>query len=152
MVTNRFLLLVLAALVGNWPDTTLSAEEPYQPRPSSQSVGTLYYQWHDAARNRDVPVKIYYPSAATEGSPVVIFSHGLGGNREGYEYLGRHWAGCGYVSVHIQHFGSDESVWKNVPRSEVLAKMVEAANNRPNVVNRAKDISFVIDQLVQLNT
>ena len=31
-------------------------------------------------------------------SPIIIFSHGLGGSRDSYEYLGRHWAGCGYVS------------------------------------------------------
>ena len=34
---------------------------------------------HDAARNRDIPVRIYLPSANTP-APVVLFSHGLGGS------------------------------------------------------------------------
>ena len=39
---------------------------------------------------------------------MIVFSHGLGGTRDGYEYLGRHWASYGYVSVHLQHKGSDD--------------------------------------------
>jgi len=39
---------------------------------------------HDATRNRDVPVRIYVPENHSQPSPVIIFSHGLGGSREGY--------------------------------------------------------------------
>ena len=45
--------------------------------------------WHDVARNRDVPAKIYFPTEGAGPFPVIIFSHGLGGTREGYEYLAR---------------------------------------------------------------
>ena len=34
-----------------------------------------------------MPFKIYYPTEAQGARPVVIFSHGLGGNRDGAEYL-----------------------------------------------------------------
>ena len=37
---------------------------------------------HDAARNRDIPVRIYLP-ANTAPEPVILFSHGLGGSRDG---------------------------------------------------------------------
>jgi len=152
MQTNRLFYIVVAACATGWPASAQSAGSSYQPpRPSEQQVAVLEYEWHDATRDRDVPIKIYYPASAKEISPVIIFSHGLGGSREGYEYLGRHWAGCGYVSVHIQHIGSDDSVWKNVPRSEIRAKMVEAAHDPSNALNRSKDISFVIDQLIRLN-
>src|SRR5271170_3301939 len=82
------------------------------------SVEVLRYEWFDASRNRKVPVKIYYPNTSDGVFPVIIFSHGLGGSREGYEYLGRHWAACGYVSVHVQHLGSDNRVWQDAAPGE----------------------------------
>ena len=70
------------------------------------------FDWVDTARQRHVPVKIYLPEKGAGPFPVIVFSHGLGGSREAYEYLGRHWASYGYVIAHIQHEGSDDQVWK----------------------------------------
>lgn len=124
----------------------------YQPPTPAQAVAFARYTWHDAARDRDVPVKIYYPAKGKGPFPVIIFSHGLGGNREAYEYLGRYWAGCGYVSVHLQHLGSDDAVWRNagglVEAAEAFKKSVADVSN---AINRAKDVSFAIDQLTKLN-
>src|SRR6185369_1658411 len=39
---------------------------------------TLLEDWHDALRDRKVPVKIYFPMDAKGPAAVVIFSHGLG--------------------------------------------------------------------------
>lgn len=103
-------------------------------------------EWRDAKRDRAVPVKIYYPKG--EGPfPVVVFSHGLGGSREGYEYVGQHWASRGYVSVHLQHVGSDDSVWR-APGG--LQNMARAANAK-NALDRVRDVSFALDQLETLN-
>ncbi len=76
------------------------------------AVATVLYDWKDSSRNRPVPVKIYYPKTGKGPFPVIVFSHGLGGSRESYEYIGRHWASHGYVSVHVQHLGSDDAVWR----------------------------------------
>ena len=65
----------------------------------------------DEQRNRDIPVRVYLPPG-TGAVPVVLFSHGLGGTREGSSFLGRHWAARGYVAVFLQHPGSDDSIWK----------------------------------------
>src|SRR5581483_2551842 len=46
------------------------------------------FDWHDDKRNCDVPVKVYFPTGEAKPLPVIVFSHGLGGTREGYEYLG----------------------------------------------------------------
>ena len=70
---------------------------------------------NDAERKRDIPVRVYLPVEKTP-SPVVLFSHGLGGSREGNAYLGNHWAARGYVAVFIQHHGSDTSVWQDKPK------------------------------------
>ena len=119
-------------------------------RPGSLSVATVEYDWHDAARNRDVPVKIYYPSTNTVPCPVIVFSHGLGGSREGYAYMGRHWASHGYVSVHPTHIGSDTSVL-NESKTPFEAMQTAAADPQ-NAINRPKDVSFVIDRLTAMNT
>src|SRR5438128_334928 len=54
-------------------------------------------EWKDPSRDRTVPVKIYFPTEGDGPFPVIVFSHGLGGNREAYEYLGRQWAANGYI-------------------------------------------------------
>src|SRR6185369_13262736 len=89
------------------------APHPYKQDAGPFAVAVTRYDWVDAARNnRPVPVKIYAPEKGAGPFPVIVFSHGLGGSREAYEYLGRHWASHGYVVAHVQHEGSDDQVWK----------------------------------------
>ena len=123
----------------------------YVPPTAAKEVSELKLEWNDAKRDREVPAKIYFPKTGSGPFPVVVFSHGLGGTRDGYEYLGRHWAGCGYVSVHIQHLGSDDSVWKGVPLADRTKSVQGAAANLQNVMNRPQDGKFAIDQLEKLN-
>jgi predicted dienelactone hydrolase len=120
----------------------------YTAKPGPYQVDTASYGWHDAARNRDVPVKIYFPHTGDGPFPLIVFSHGLGGTREGYEYLGRHWASCGYVSVHLQHHGSDAAVWQNAHPMESLR---QAIKDPANAVNRARDVTFAIDKMEIVN-
>jgi predicted dienelactone hydrolase len=102
--------------------------------------------WFDATRSRAIPVRIYYPKSDFERFPVIVFSTGLGRSREDCGYLGRHWAGCGYVSVFVQHPGSDESQKGLRPRKDLQ----RAFYNPSNVRNRPLDISFVLDRLEQM--
>ena len=113
-------------------------------------VGTFEQTWHDAKRGRDVPVKIYFPTGpgAPGTSPVIVFSHGLGGSREGYGYLGQCWASHGYISVHVQHLGSDTAVLRNWRPGQSMQK---ALADPANAINRPLDISFAIDRLTALN-
>ena len=77
--------------------------------------------WFDSARDRAVPVKLFWPDAARARTvPLVVFSHGIGGSRRGYSYLGRHWAAQGYASLHLQHVGSDRSLWGGNPFALVV--------------------------------
>lgn len=103
----------------------------------------------DGQRQRDIPIRVYLPPVKSP-SPVILFSHGLGGSREGSAYLGKHWAARGYVAVFLQHPGSDISVWKDKPRRKRMAAMREAANGR-NFLLRVKDIPTVLDQLERWN-
>ena len=104
---------------------------------------------HDAQRDRDIPIRVYLP-AANSPAAVILFSHGMGGSRAGYAYLGEHWAGRGYVAVFLQHPGSDESVWKGLPPADRMAAMKRAAT-LPNFLLRARDVPAVLDQLTAWN-
>lgn len=128
------------------------AADAYQSAPGPIAVSTADVEWHDSTRSRDVPARIYHPTNATGPVPVILFSHGLGGTRDSYEYLGRHWASHGYVCVHLQHIGSDDSVWRDVPPAKRMKAMRKAASNLRNAIHRPQDVSFALDELTRMNT
>jgi len=105
--------------------------------------------FHDAKRDRDVPVRVFLPRTQAP-QPVVLFSHGLGGSREGNAFMGAHWAARGYVAVFVQHPGSDTAVWSEVPREKRYAEMRRAASVK-NLRLRTGDIAFVLDELARQN-
>ena len=125
----------------------------FAPAVFAGPVATFEGTWTDAARSREIPYKIFAPENPTGRCPVVIFSHGLGGSREGYGYLGSHWASNGFVVIHIQHHGSDDAVWRNAGgAANVMKAMNEAAMNLQNALDRPRDVSFAIDRLGSLET
>jgi predicted dienelactone hydrolase len=106
--------------------------------------------FNDTKRNRNIPLRIYLPTNTTP-QPVILFSHGLGGSREGSMFLGEQWAARGYVAVFVQHPGSDESIWKGKPPAEVMPALRKAAS-RENFMLRVQDISAVLDTLAVWNS
>ena len=130
----RWIVTLVALLLGGVTQLALSQEAVYNAKPGKYAVETASYDWLDTARQREVPVKLYYPKTGEGPFPVLIFSHGLGGSRDGYEYLGQHWASHGYVSVHLQHKGSDTAVWKGQLRP--MEAMRKSARDLSNSVNR----------------
>lgn len=116
------------------------------------AIETFVGEWTDAARSgRVVPYRVYLPREATEPAPLVVFSHGLGGSREGGAYLGRYWAERGYVSVHIQHAGSDNTLTRGLPRAERRAVLSQGAGEAGAAIARYRDLPFALDQLVEMN-
>jgi predicted dienelactone hydrolase len=117
--------------------------------PGPHKAVSISFEWKDTARDRVVPVKIWHPKELGQGAPIVVFSHGTGGSREGYAYLGQFWANHGYICVHPQHAGSDSEIFKG--KANVMDAIKKAALNPKNAVERPKDISFVLDQLAMLH-
>ena len=103
-------------------------------------------EWRDEARHRVIAACIYAPVNAPGLAPVIIFSHGLGDSREGYSYLGEHWASHGYVSIHPQHPGADIEVTKHG-----LWHAYRAGFDRTFWTTVPQDDRFVIDQVVRGN-
>jgi predicted dienelactone hydrolase len=110
----------------------------------------------DPHRSRAIPIRVWLPTAATPSPaaapvPVLLFSHGLGGNRETPRYLPSHWAARGYAVVALQHAGSDDAVWKQAPLLRRRSRLVQAASAE-NFLLRARDVTAVIDQLETWNS
>jgi predicted dienelactone hydrolase len=141
-----FLLLTLSVIAAAAPVAHPSA---YKKNLGPFLVVADLLSWQDTARNRPVPVKIYSPAAGKGPFPVIVFSHGLGGSREGYEYLGRHWASWGYVAVHVDHLGSDTAALKKGGR--LIRNLREAVGDPRNAEARPLDVRFVLDRLEALN-
>ncbi|MFN0204059.1 MAG: alpha/beta hydrolase family protein [Bacteroidia bacterium] len=98
---------------------------------------------YDSTRNRSIPVVCYHLNSAEKSKPVVIFSHGYGGNRGGdnvaYTYLTETLAAAGYFVASIQHeLPTDDTL----PRGGI-PKMVRKANWERGVQN----IHFTIKEL-----
>jgi len=146
-LTHGFLVLFVVAAPAR--EGIASGEAEYRKQPGPLKVASFLVEWNDTERDRQVPAKIYHPRAAKEPFPIVIFSHGLGGSREGYSYLGRHWSSHGYVSVHLEHEGSDAEVWRG--QKNIAEALQRAAKEPENSINRPKDVSFAIDQLTRMN-
>ncbi len=106
----------------------------------------------DSARNRSLPIKAYYPKTSGEELfPVLIFSHGAGGSKDGYGYLGRYWAAHGYVVLLPTHLGSDKSLLKPGRPLYNLRAIKGMIHQEDNLSNRPKDISFLLDSLPNID-
>jgi dienelactone hydrolase len=152
---------VLALLIGLISHPVLALDEaPFQVSAIAPSAAALVdlresapfstrdLDWHDPVRGRDVPVRLYMPESASPQHPVglIVFSHGIGGSRQGYSYLGKFFASHGYASLHLQHVGSDRSLWAGNPFA--LTGRLHDAAQESEALARVADLRFALDQLL----
>jgi dienelactone hydrolase len=104
----------------------------------------------DTSRERAIPVKVRIPDGA-EKVPLIIFSHGLGGSRDGGQAWGEHWSANGYLVVHVQHPGSDQDVWKTPGEGAPKARL-RAAATPEQLIGRVDDVRFVIAEIERQQT
>ncbi len=110
----------------------------------------------DSRDGRVVPFKIYHPvsdtlealGAAPQKFPVILWSHGFGGNRDGAGFISRHLASHGYVIVHITHHGTDSSLWEGKP-GHPWDHLKKTVVSRETTLNRFRDVPFALNQLSQ---
>lgn len=106
--------------------------------------------WVDTNRDeREVPYKIYYPEISdNQKTPVIFWSHGFGGSRDGASFISRYLASHGYHIVHMTHVGTDSSLWEGKPGHpwDILR---ETKISRAVTLNRFHDVSFVLQTLKQ---
>ncbi|WP_424192394.1 alpha/beta hydrolase family protein [Ampullimonas aquatilis] len=126
--------------------TTVQANSVYE-QSGTYSVNVIDQVWRDTSRNRDVPIKLRIPQSERK-LPVILFSHGLGGSTNSGKLWGEHWASHGYIVIHVQHKGSDESVWQGKPGLDAAMSMKSAANPM-QLIERTRDIKFILDSLTK---
>lgn len=132
------------------------AAAPDYSSPGPYPVKVLMDVWHDAGRSRDVPYLIRYPQGLTAPAPMVIFSHGLGGNRNNAVYYSEHLASHGYIVVHTEHPGSNTDSLRGAFRGgpgggvDYQAAGRTAADGRA-AIDRFRDIPYALDQLTAMN-
>ncbi len=103
-------------------------------------------EFTDPARQRVIPLLVRMPEGQGK-VPLVIFSHGLGGSREGGKLWGEHWAAHGYAVIHTQHAGSDASLLKS-GMGGPLQRLKRGATGQ-QLIARAQDVSFVLDEITR---
>lgn len=102
---------------------------------------------HDARRNKDLHLRVFYPAEAGN-YPVIVFSHGAGGSQSCCDALTRHWASYGYITLQPTH--EDSTVQRRHSGEENIQflQAVREALKKPALwESRPLDISFVLDSL-----
>jgi dienelactone hydrolase len=120
--------------------------------PYNSKFNTMDVTIHDNSGARDIPIKIYLPDA-TAPTPIILYSHGLGGSREESSYLAKHWAARGYTVVYHQHPGSDIDIWKNIPERRRFKRFMAMKKgiSYQNFILRVEDVDRVLEQLDKWN-
>jgi len=108
----------------------------------------LDLEWKDTSRDRVLPLKVRIPDGS-ERLPLVIFSHGLGGSREGGKAWGEHWSANGYLVIHVQHPGSDDSLWKGPGEGPPKQRLARGATPE-QLLGRVDDVRFVLAEFSRL--
>jgi predicted dienelactone hydrolase len=117
---------------------SLCAGLPVRAAPPAPQDG----DWLDAARQRKLPWRLRLP--AGEGPcPLVVYSHGLGGSRDGGARWGRAWAEAGIAVLHLQHAGSDFETLRGG------LSALRAAGNAQQLLARVADVRFALDELAR---
>ena len=104
----------------------------------------------DSKRGKKIYVRFTYP---TEGGPypVIVFSHGAGGSRDGYEYLAKYWAEHGYVCLQPSHVDSIALNRELGVRFSFVKTIRSLPSDRHSWLERVRDVSFLIDSLPKLS-
>ncbi len=138
---RRYFVNTAFALAATLPSLRAWADEP-------SPFEALEFDWADEKRQRAVPVRLYWPTqvSPSAGVPLVVFSHGIGGSRRGYRYLGEHWSANGIASLHLQHVGSDRNLWLGNPFG--LVGRLQGAAQESEAIERPRDLRFALDTLL----
>ncbi len=96
----------------------------------------------DPSRDRQIPVRVRMPETGSGKAPVILFSHGLGGSVEAGTLYAQQWVKAGFLVVHVQHPGSDRSVWQG--QAGGVGKLKAAAGGQ-QLKDRVIDMGRVAD-------
>ena len=109
----------------------------------------------DAARGKDLAYKVSYPEG--DGPyPLIVFSHGFGGNKDAFATISRHWAGSGYVVIQPTHADGlgrrdgDRTAAGGRPRRLGAGGLLAWLNDSDRIADRVADLVLVLDSLAEI--
>jgi predicted dienelactone hydrolase len=102
----------------------------------------------DTSRSKNIPIKVHYPKENGK-YPLIVISHGAGGNRDTHYGLADHLASFGYVVFCLEHIGSNTKSLQSSFR--IMKNLKTMIHNGEEVLGRPKDVSFIIDQAIIFN-
>ncbi|TIP81891.1 MAG: hypothetical protein E5X63_26510 [Mesorhizobium sp.] len=104
------------------------------------------------SRSRIVPYRLYALAPLSGAYPVILVSHGIGGLREAMPYLVRRLAESGYMAVHLQHTGTDSSIWQHANSLAEVCRILREAMWDANAARaRFQDVPFALRELARMN-
>ncbi len=110
------------------------------------------FKLRDEARDKTLEMTIRAPAGLKDGDrvPVVVFSHGAGGNADAFPDLSRHWASRGYVVIHPTHSDSVRLRREQGERINAREEMSGGIVRRVDLRDRIADVSFILDSLGEI--
>lgn len=102
---------------------------------------TLY----DRRRDRMFLADIYLPSTQAP-APVIVISHGLGSDRNSFEYLAEQLASYGFAVAVPEHPGSNSEQLRSL-----LAGRSNEVTQPSEFINRPLDVKYLLDELERLD-
>lgn len=152
----KFALALLFVLFTAALPAAVAEEIAYDKRGPFKLSVVEFTDLRDASRdNRQIPVKVHVPAAGGP-FPLVIMSHGAGGNWESELYQAEHVASHGYVVLSVEHIHSNTRQVKfymsraggNLGLMQAVHRVTKDAGE---VIGRPRDVSFAIDQATRWN-
>ncbi|MBX9772356.1 MAG: hypothetical protein K2X29_13345 [Candidatus Obscuribacterales bacterium] len=139
MILKRLMLLVLMAICFS---------SLLVPVRAAEGIGALDdFVLHDKQRNKDLHVRVTYPTE--EGKfPVIIFSHGAGGSKDGYKYLIGYWVKKGFVCIQPSHA---DAITSTANKEKLFQDLMSTLKALPvdysGWANRVADIKLILGSL-----
>ena len=138
----------LATALGLAVGPLMSVRAPAQAQLQATYVDET---WQDPRRQRAVSMRIRWPQgiAPVGGWAVIVYSHGLGGSRNGGDVWGQAWANAGFVVLHLQHAGSDIEAVRASASSFRDGAALRKLGGPDQLLARLQDVVFVIDEVAR---
>ena len=120
-----------------------------RPSPAPQVVELFAFpELVDDARGRRVPIKVHMPLGGGK-LPVLIVSHGAGGDWDTHFGQAQDLAAHGYAVLCVEHIGSHRERLRRGLRP--LQNILDMTRDADEVLTRPRDLSFAIDVAARWN-
>ncbi|MGC1305679.1 MAG: alpha/beta fold hydrolase [Phormidesmis sp.] len=141
--TDRAIAVIAEQSGNTQAPTSIELSTLTQPGPYRVSVQTI--EVVDSERDRTLPTDLYLPEAVAN-APLIVMSHGLAGDRDGFDDLGNHLASHGFAVAALDHPGSNRRQLEDLLQgaAQEIAQPTEFSA-------RPRDITYLIDELARLN-